>query len=848
MARKKSKAKTKSKQQHKQQAFGIFLMGISLLVALAIISHHPQDPNSFQMVGSEQIVHNWFGRFGAVLSYYLMQWTLGYPILILPFILMLYSLQILLDRKFPWFTKTSIALVAWGVLFSIFLALPEALANNGTIFEYFPSGLIGGWLASKLVIFFGRFGSIALLSIVTITMLVLSIRLEVAPVLEGLARMLDRLFHAVQSGLRTLFDLVRGLKRQPKVAPKTEGNGEQEVPPPVTESNPADVPEINLPLGTLKEDLTEPDEPESSFSETFQQETEPDQTEALLEPFSEDQQGQQGIQTDLDSLLAQLEEQDTPAPAKAASSEATSPSLPPQNGEDMGFEVQEAVQDKELDYDRLLKESISRYQFPSTELLNDPPEIETRVTREELKANADLLESRLEEFGVKAKVIRVTAGPVITLYEVQPAPGVKVSSIVALANDLALAMEARGIRIIAPIPGRAAVGIEIPNRNPQTVHLKPLIRSEKFATSNFALPIVLGKTISGESYVDDLSKMPHLLIAGATGAGKSVGINTLLMSLIYAVSPARVKFVLIDPKRLELSVYEDLKDHYLLYRPDLDEVVITKPKNAVSILNTMVLEMERRLDWLSNLKARNIEEFNAKVRKMPGQKEGHFRELPYIVIIIDELADLMTVAQKEVEAPIARLTQMARAVGIHLVVATQRPSVNVITGVIKANIPARIAYMVSSKVDSRTILDMNGAEQLLGRGDMLYQAPGSSKPIRLQNAFVSSEEIERVIEHIRQQPKMPYYSLPQPAGRGTGGGALGMGDDRDPFYEEARELVIKHRQGSISFLQRRLQIGFSRAARIMDELEKDGIVGPAKGSKPREVLVSIDELKQMGGE
>ena len=495
----------------------------------------------------------------------------------------------------------------------------------------------------------------------------------------------------------------------------------------------------------------------------------------------------------------------------------------------------------------MLRESMARFKFPSTDLLNDPPEIETSITREELKANADLLESRLEEFDVKAKVIRVTAGPVITLYELQPAPGVKVSSIVALANDLALAMEARGIRIIAPIPGRAAVGIEIPNRNPQTVYLKPLIRSEKFATSNFELPVALGKTISGESYVDDLSRMPHLLIAGATGAGKSVGINTLIMSLMYAVSPAKVKFVLIDPKRLELSIYEELKDHYLLHRPDLDEVVITKPKNAVSILNTLVLEMERRMDWMSTLKARNISEFNEKVRKMPGDKDGHFRELPYIVVIIDELADLMLVAQKEVEAPIARLTQMARAVGIHLVVATQRPSVNVITGVIKANIPARVAYMVSSKVDSRTILDMNGAEQLLGKGDMLYQAPGSSKPIRLQNPFVSSEEIERVIEHVRTQPKMPYYSLPQPGSGGVSGG-FGHDNDRDPVYEKARDLVIKHRQGSISFLQRRLQIGFSRAARIMDELEEDGIVGPQRGSKPREVLVSLDEYRKMRGE
>ncbi|WP_457565346.1 DNA translocase FtsK 4TM domain-containing protein [Caldithrix abyssi] len=842
MARKKKNKSKQSSRRHKRQALGVLLMGVSLIIALAVITHDLRDPVSLQSIGQGVVIHNWFGRLGAVLSYYLMQWTLGYPILILPLILAIYAIQILLDRTFDWFWKTTFALLAWGTLFSVFLAMPAALRTDGAITEYFPSGLIGGWLASKLVIFFGGFGSIALLVIITLTLLILSIRLEVAPILVGLAFLFDKMFHGLKNGLAGLLRRLKQLRLKPEAAsPGTlpdQANGEEQ------KASDEEIPEINLPLARIKEDLTEETpEPESETDDLLDQLTE-DTTEDLLDRLEEEKTAGHGIQTDLDSLLAQLEEKE----GKEAEQRPRESAQADSNGnEAFDFEVQEEVNDKELDYDRMLKESISRFEFPSTELLSDPPEIESSVTREELKANADLLESRLEEFGVKAKVIRVTAGPVITLYEVQPAPGVKVSSIVSLANDLALAMEARGIRIIAPIPGRAAVGIEIPNRNPQTVYLKPLIRSEKFAASRLELPIALGKTISGESYVDDLSKMPHLLVAGATGAGKSVGINTMLMSLIYAVNPAKVKFVLIDPKRLELSIYEDLKDHYLLYRPDLDEVVITKPKNAVSILNTLVLEMDRRLDWLSTLKARNIAEFNEKVRKMPGQKEGHFRELPYIVVVIDELADLMVVAQKEVEAPIARLAQMARAVGIHLVVATQRPSVDVITGVIKANIPARIAYMVSSKVDSRTILDMNGAEQLLGRGDMLYQAPGSSKPIRLQNPFISTEEIERVIEHIRKQPKMPYYSLPQP-GSSSGAGVSSLGDDRDPFYDEARELVIKHRQGSISFLQRRLQIGFSRAARIMDELEKDGIVGPQKGSKPREVLVSIDELKQMRGE
>ncbi len=827
MARKKKKVKKSQASAPKRQALGILILGISLILALSIISYNLKDPVTFQSIGSEQVVKNWFGRLGAVLAYYLMQWTLGYPILILPLILAIYALQILFSKKFVWFWKTTVALMVWGVLFSIFLALPAALETNGHITEYYPSGLIGGWLASQLVTYLGSFGSITFLVVITITLLILSVRLEVAPILEGVARLLDHIYQLI---IFALNKLAKNLLKEKKVDtdifdPNTVP---QETAEALGQSTEQEIPEINFPEAKLKDDLTEP----------VQQEDE------LLAAFTEEQNGEAGIQTDLDSLLAQLEEQDKDQSQSAPQIKAVNRTAEPEN--DLEFEVQEEVKDRELDYDRILLESMAKFHFPSTDLLNDPPELETRITREELKANADLLESRLEEFGVKAKVIRVTAGPVITLYELQPAPGVKVSSIVSLANDLALAMEARGIRIIAPIPGRAAVGIEIPNRNPQMVYLKPLIRSEKFATSNYELPLALGKTISGESYVDDLSRMPHLLIAGATGAGKSVGINTLLMSLMYSVSPAKVKFVLIDPKKLELSMYEELKEHYLLYRPDLDEVVITKPENAVSIRNTLVLEMERRMDWLARLKARNIKEFNQKVRQMPGKKDGFFRELPYIVVVIDELADLMLVAQKEVEAPIARLTQMARAVGVHLVVATQRPSVNVITGVIKANIPARIAYMVSSFNDSRTILDMKGAEQLLGRGDMLYQAPGSSKPIRLQNPFVSSEEIERVIQHIRKQPKMPYYSLPQP-GKGSSTG-MGKKRDRDPAYEKARQLVIEHQLGSISFLQRRLQLGFTRAARIMDELEEDGVVGPARGSKPRKVLISLEEYKRMRGE
>ncbi len=840
MARKTRKKTVKKRKQsgYKRQGWGFFLLGIAVIVFLSVVSFDVRDPVSLSGAVQQVPVHNWFGRIGALIAYYLMQWTLGYPVVILPIILGLFSIQMILGKKLPWIKGLSYSLLIWGLMFSIYLAMPEALRTNGRIAEYYPSGLIGGWLASELVLYLGSFGSITLLLILTLTLLIINVRLEITPLFTLFSKIFERsrlLFAAIANFVRSKFG-------KSQVFSPDDLGAESDVPQnPVDDLlNPEqeDLPEIHLPEAKIKEDLSEeiPQTPAASDLSSEPPVAPQNEEEDTFPPLKE------GIQTDLDSLLAQLDE------AAAGKKPVVPPKEEePSNPENVDFEVQEEVKDVELDYDRLVKESIAKFSFPSTELLTDPPDKDTGVTREELKSNAELLESRLAEFGIVAKVIRVTAGPVITLYELQPAPGVKVSSIVSLANDLALAMEARGIRIIAPIPGKAAVGIEIPNRNAQFVYLKTLIRSEKFATSQYELPLALGKTINGESYIADLTKMPHLLIAGATGSGKSVGINTILMSLMYAVNPAKVKFMLIDPKKLELSIYNELKDHYLIWRPDLDETVITKPNNAISMLNSMVLEMERRYEWLSKIHARNIVEYNRKVQRMQ-ETSGHsgsFSQLPYIVIVVDELADLMMVAAKEVEAPIARLAQMARAVGIHLIVATQRPSVDVLTGVIKANFPARIAYLVFSKVDSRTILDMNGAEQLLGNGDMLYQPPGSPKPIRLQNPFVSTEEVERVVHHISRQPKMPYYSIPQPSSSATGGGTDGGVMERDPLYEEARAIVVRHQQGSISFLQRRLKIGFSRAARIMDELERDGIVGPGEGSKPRQVLITLQELQEM---
>lgn len=490
------------------------------------------------------------------------------------------------------------------------------------------------------------------------------------------------------------------------------------------------------------------------------------------------------------------------------------------------------------------------YVFPPLALLSTPSIRDSKISKEEMFANARILEERLLEFGVQGKVTDIRPGPVITRYEVEPAPGVKISRISSLSDDLALAMRAKSIRIVAPIPGKGAVGIELPNREREIVSLNEVIKSDLFQKSTSPLTIALGKSIEGKPYIANLDEMPHLLIAGSTGSGKSICINSIIASILYKAHPTQVQLVMIDPKRLELSIYNNLRSHHLNYREDLNEEVVTTPANAISILNSMERVMENRYEILARAGVRNILDYNKKLRN--GQlsnidHEDPFEPLEYIVLIIDELADLMLMAAKEVEEPIARLTQMSRAVGIHLIVATQRPSVDVITGVIKANFPARLAFLVASKTDSRTILDANGAEKLLGMGDMLFVPPGYPEAVRLHGTFVSSEEIERIIAHIRKQPKYPKQKLPAPKEETTALFDDAVGFSSDKLFQEAAKLVVRHQQGSISLLQRRLKVGYARAARLIDELESAGVVGPFDGSKAREVLVGDEEeLADMG--
>ncbi|MCW5907380.1 MAG: DNA translocase FtsK 4TM domain-containing protein [Chitinophagales bacterium] len=489
---------------------------------------------------------------------------------------------------------------------------------------------------------------------------------------------------------------------------------------------------------------------------------------------------------------------------------------------------------------------LSNYQFPSLELLEDHGSDKVKIDAEELERNKNQIVATLNNYQIEISKIKATIGPTVTLYEIVPAPGVRISKIKNLEDDIALSLAALGIRIIAPIPGKGTIGIEVPNAHKEVVSMRSLLASEKFQNTTADLPICLGKSISNEIYVADLAKMPHLLMAGATGQGKSVGINSILVSLLYKKHPSQLKFVLVDPKKVELSLYEALEKHFLAKLPGEEDAIITDTKKVVTTLNALCIEMDERYDLLKRAGCRNLKEYNHKfVNRQLNPQNGH-KFLPYIVLVIDEFADLIMTAGKEVEMPIARLAQLARAIGIHLILATQRPSVNIITGTIKANFPARIAFKTTSKIDSRTILDQGGSEQLIGRGDMLLSV--GSDMIRLQCGFVDTPEVEQVRDFIsNQQGYTTAFELPEyidPNAKENGDEFLGDGE-RDDLFEEAARVIVQNQMGSTSLIQRRLKLGYNRAGRLMDQLQEAGIVGDNLGTKAREVKFKTEnELEQ----
>lgn len=794
--KKKSDTSAKKNSQQRKQVLSFLVIVLGVMALLSMVSYSSGDEangeirfadlykvftNDPLIQQKSELTTNWLGLFGAILSNFLINSTVGLFAFIVPVLMLMWGWTMLRSgsiRRLVYFTNYAIILALLGAAFFGLLrktGLSEVITSEW-------HGSFGAFFATVLYQSIGLAGGI----IVTVSFMIVALTLAIDLDLHKTSERLKSFFVDTGELFGAKMDEWKEqqeLRAQEREEEKKRAAAEIKVKRPDAEL-------------AAEEERPVPKPPKKEFV----------RPQPVIKLVDEEK----SVSTIIDDT-------------------------------DIPLEINEGIKEKEAELEeREVEDEEIDFVFPSVDLL-DPKKYEEKISDDELKSNAALLQAKLADFDVEIANVSVTPGPVVTLYELVPATGVKVSKITSLSNDLALAMQARGIRIEAPIPGKGTVGVEIPNNKPQIVTIRSILNSEKFRDSKFALPLAMGKTITGEIFIDDLAKMPHVLIAGATGMGKSVGINTIIASLLYRLHPSELKFILVDPKKIELNLYEKLKNHYLAISPDIDEKIITQSQNAVLVLKSCVIEMEKRYDLLASAGVRHVTDYNARIKdgRLKGKDTDTIKHrfLPYIVVIVDELADLMMTTAKEVEESIARIAQLARAVGIHLVLATQRPSVDVITGVIKANFPSRIAYAVSSKIDSRTILDGSGAEQLIGRGDMLYQSSSSPKAIRMQNAYISTEEVEGIVEHIgRQKGYSKMYELPSALEKKKGGNGSG-GGDRDELFEEAARIIVRHQQGSVSLLQRRLSVGYSRAARLVDQLEDAGIVGPFDGSKAREVII-----------
>ncbi|MBZ0199447.1 MAG: DNA translocase FtsK 4TM domain-containing protein [Ignavibacteriaceae bacterium] len=797
--------------EKKKKILGVFIILFSILVLLSIISYSRFDQANLNYNFSDLFkvfnpdpafreklssTHNWLGVFGAYISDIFINSSLGIFAAVFPVIFLIWGIRFFLKINFRTLIHSTNFLLVLGLLTSTFFGVLRA--ENYAFREYYElSGNVGYYLGEVLGRLLGGAGSIIFLTAAIIIVLIIAFDIKI----EKIFHLIKNIFTSSASKIKQEMDRSKEISDDDKKL---------------------------LQLKKLNEEKKKGKKKFSSKDTGSGEELSPQE---LMKKAADDYETQIRI-IRKDEKPAKIEENKI---VKEESKKVDLKGTGELNSD--GFD-----KDNEAKLPDQWTEKIN-YKFPTLDMLDPAPPQNFMVAEEELKRNAELLKEKLKLFDIQIDDISVTPGPVVTLYEIVPAPGVKISRIVGLEHDIALALAARGIRIIAPIPGKSAIGVEIPNAEATLVNARSVLA--RIEESKAELPIALGKTINGDVYITDLAKMPHMLIAGSTGSGKSVGINMLVASLLYSKHPADVKLIMIDPKKIELSFYNKLRRHYLAVSPDLEEEIITVPQNAVLLLKSVEYEMEKRYDKLAKAGVRNIVDYNKKVKdpkkRPPDTEKIKHHPIPYLVVIIDELADLMITAGKEVEEPIARLAQLARAVGIHLVLATQRPSVNVITGVIKANFSARVAYQVATKIDSRTILDMNGAEQLLGKGDMLFLPTGSPKPIRIQNAFISTDEVEKLTNYIYSQPaySKPYF-LPSLYDKKKEASA-GFLSDLDPMFEDAARVIVRHQQGSVSLLQRRLKLGYSRAARIVDQLEEAGIVGPNDGSKARTVIVENEE-------
>lgn len=802
-----------------------YLLAIFLFISFTSYLFTWEADNSFlrpfkwdNLFDAEIVAQNWFGKLGALVSHSIIYWTFGIGSFALIFLLIRIGYRLINGqgsaRVWPMFRNVFFAMVLGCTFFELILpnasfAFSGAYGKSIVIWGTEYLGLVGTWLLFGFVI------------------LAIAVWFRNAnPELWSFRRF----FPEFNKNFFSFINLSGWFESFKKRTAETDYSEEIEAELQKIEE------EGNRVIAETEED--------DAFEAVIRTKPQPPIEPVTQVPFElEDndlelvpEQGQVAVQDDLGFEIENAfgdmrlnSAQEIPGFEQEAPIHELSP-----DDEDL-LKINAEIDNPDEPYNPILE--LSKYQKPGLNLLDSYDDQQVQIDHAVLNANKDQIVNTLLNYKIEITKIRATIGPTVTLYEIVPAPGVRISKIKNLEDDIALSLAALGIRIIAPIPGRGTIGIEVPNQNKQIVGLKEVLNSERFLTAQMDLPIAFGKTISNEVFVADLAKMPHLLIAGATGQGKSVGINTILLSIIQHNHPAYVKLVLIDPKKVELSIYSRLESHFLCMLPDQDEPIITDTKKVIRTLNSLVIEMDSRYDLLKKAGVRNIREYNQKFteRKLNPNK-GH-RFLPFIVLVIDEFADLIMTAGKEIETPIARIAQLARAIGIHLVIATQRPSVKIITGIIKANFPARIAFKVSSKIDSGIILDAGGADQLIGRGDMLLSADG--KIVRIQSAFVDTHEVDRVVQFIADQQGFPTpYMLPDVPDESGEGGAKGQLKltDLDDLIQEAALLVVANQHGSTSMIQRRLKLGYNRAGRIMDQLEALGIVGENEGSKPREVL------------
>ena len=769
------------------EILGILIITVSLLVLLSFFGH---DPNEDPGISPNVKVENPMGILGVWISYLIIKLGFGYSSFVLPFLAGIWGIWFFMHKDFQSIGRPSIFILASTALTSITAGYFQIVYYGLDSLSFTFSGMTGGVIAILFYDFVGGIGSFLLIAALWLVLIRSYFNLS---------------FYTPFKKMYSSFEKNR--KEKQLISDDIQAENEkkkhtQNLLNKIDEQRSKDLPISPVQMGSNKVD-----------------------NERKAE--------------DIGNEIPSIEDKDELGDRLEVSDEyKNSDKIEDFDDNPEKIEVEDMIQEKEVNLDTVEDRKLPKkeFQLPSPELLTNPISVQSGISKEELVERANFLQQSLETFGVIGKVVNVSPGPVITLFEVEPAEGVRVNKFVALSDDLARVMEASRVRVIAPIPGKSSVGIEIPNRNPDMVYFKSVINSEKFAKSESKLTLAIGKSTNGEIATLDLAQMPHLLIAGTTGSGKSVCMNTILASILYQATPDEVKFVIVDPKKVEMAVYRDLSKYHLLKIEDIDEPIITTPENAVIALRAVEKEMGKRYDILAEAGVRNIAEYN--------QKKSDEKVMPFIVVLIDELADLMMLNAKEVEAPIARLTQLARAVGIHLVVATQRPSVDVITGVIKANFPSRIAFQVATKIDSRTIIDSPGAEKLIGKGDMLYLGYGSSEPSRLHNAFLSLDEIQSLMNYIKSQSEADDLVLESPREAiGAGGLVTDNGSGGfDALFDEAVKLVVMHQQGSISLIQRRLKVGYSRAARLIDEMEQAGIVGAFTGSKAREVLVDESYL------